>query len=358
MEVIAALVGLGVVAAAPRSRVLRPVAKAVLKSGMAVAGATVAVAAVITEEVGDLVAKARSEHAGETIVEGEATPVEEVDLAAEPSIDAVQAVEPVDADAPADGKPAAAVSTPGLRPLAKAAAKSGLALADAAKGAMGVAAGAAAVAGQQLSGLATSVSREKQAGGPSAGGETLEAAATEIAAGGAEEAGAVPAAEPSSEAPGAEVVGEPARPAADDLVRIDGIGPKTAGLLQEAGIASFAQLAATPVEQLKAMLHEAGPRFRVVDPTTWPEQAQALMNAPVEEPKPFDDADLVQINGVGPKTAALLQAAGISSVSQLAAASVEQLQAILDLAGPRYRIVDPASWPAQAQALLAESSQS
>ncbi|MCO5108543.1 MAG: hypothetical protein M9907_15905 [Burkholderiaceae bacterium] len=45
-------------------------------------------------------------------------------------------------------------------------------------------------------------------------------------------------------------------------------------MLAKAGITSFAQLAGTPVERLRALLKSAGPRFVTHDPTTWPEQAK------------------------------------------------------------------------------------
>jgi len=60
--------------------------------------------------------------------------------------------------------------------------------------------------------------------------------------------------------------------APDDLVAIEGIGPKIAGVLKAAGITTFADLAATDVERLSEILHEAN--LRLADPTTWPEQAQ------------------------------------------------------------------------------------
>jgi len=59
----------------------------------------------------------------------------------------------------------------------------------------------------------------------------------------------------------------------DDLVVIEGIGPKISALLNENGVYTFAQLATTPVERLRAILEAAGPRFRLADPQTWPEQA-------------------------------------------------------------------------------------
>ena len=58
----------------------------------------------------------------------------------------------------------------------------------------------------------------------------------------------------------------------DDLTRIEGIGPKINGLLQEAGIRAFAQLADASVDRLERILSEAGLRA-LADPTTWPEQA-------------------------------------------------------------------------------------
>jgi large subunit ribosomal protein L20 len=60
---------------------------------------------------------------------------------------------------------------------------------------------------------------------------------------------------------------------ADDLEKIEGIGPKVAELLHAAGITTFTGLAAAPVAKLKEILHAAGPRFAMMEPTTWPEQA-------------------------------------------------------------------------------------
>ncbi|HSJ55397.1 MAG TPA: helix-hairpin-helix domain-containing protein [Anaerolineae bacterium] len=63
--------------------------------------------------------------------------------------------------------------------------------------------------------------------------------------------------------------------AADDLKLIEGIGPKIAAVLREAGIGTFAQLAATNVDRLEAILREADPRLlRLAAPGTWPEQAR------------------------------------------------------------------------------------
>ena len=59
----------------------------------------------------------------------------------------------------------------------------------------------------------------------------------------------------------------------DDLTRIEGIGPKISGLLQEAGISTFAQLAGTSVERLGQIIAQAD-LTALADPSTWPEQAR------------------------------------------------------------------------------------
>jgi len=61
----------------------------------------------------------------------------------------------------------------------------------------------------------------------------------------------------------------------DDLTRIKGIGPKIATVLQEAGITTFAQLAAMDPESINDILHQAG--VPIAASETWPKQAQAAM---------------------------------------------------------------------------------
>ncbi len=70
------------------------------------------------------------------------------------------------------------------------------------------------------------------------------------------------------EAPAAEAAME-----ADDLTKIEGIGPKVQGLLNEAGIKTFAQLAAKSAEELDAILDAAGSIYKAMDETSWPKQA-------------------------------------------------------------------------------------
>ena len=62
----------------------------------------------------------------------------------------------------------------------------------------------------------------------------------------------------------------------DDLTRIEGVGPKVAGLLNEEGIHSYAQLAKAPSEKLHAILGAADPTYHLAESSadTWPEQAR------------------------------------------------------------------------------------
>lgn len=59
-----------------------------------------------------------------------------------------------------------------------------------------------------------------------------------------------------------------------DLKRIEGIGPKIEEILNNAGIHTFQQLAEANVERLQIVLEEAGERYRLADPGSWPRQAR------------------------------------------------------------------------------------
>ena len=59
----------------------------------------------------------------------------------------------------------------------------------------------------------------------------------------------------------------------DDLTKIEGIGPKIEGLLNAGGIHTWKELANTTVERLQEILDEAGKRFGLAKPDSWPRQA-------------------------------------------------------------------------------------
>ena len=70
---------------------------------------------------------------------------------------------------------------------------------------------------------------------------------------------------------------------ADNLKKIEGIGPKIEKILKEKGITTFAALAKAKQTFLKEVLVEAGSRFKMHDPTTWPEQAALAAKGETEK---------------------------------------------------------------------------
>ena len=63
------------------------------------------------------------------------------------------------------------------------------------------------------------------------------------------------------------------RDGSDDLELIEGIGPKIAGLLKDAGINTFDALSKAPVDKVKEVLEAGGSKFNLAKPETWAEQA-------------------------------------------------------------------------------------
>lgn len=78
---------------------------------------------------------------------------------------------------------------------------------------------------------------------------------------------------------------EPSLPG--DLKIIEGIGPALARILNQAGITTFEQLSNYTEEGLRQILSSAGSRFKVHDPSTWPEQARLAANGSWEELKTY-----------------------------------------------------------------------
>lgn len=83
---------------------------------------------------------------------------------------------------------------------------------------------------------------------------------------------------PKTEVKKEEVVKEEALSAdeRDDLKKLDGVGPKLEEVFNAAGIATFENFAATPVEKLNEILEQAGSRYASKDPAPWVEQAKEL----------------------------------------------------------------------------------
>jgi Ni/Fe-hydrogenase subunit HybB-like protein/predicted flap endonuclease-1-like 5' DNA nuclease len=94
----------------------------------------------------------------------------------------------------------------------------------------------------------------------------------------------------SKEAPHNIKVGKTVYPAVeDDLKMVEGVGPKIEQLLKDAGILTFAHLADSTYDQLKAILSNGGPNFGYHDPTTWPAQARLAADGKWDELKAWQD---------------------------------------------------------------------
>ncbi|HPF35198.1 MAG TPA: helix-hairpin-helix domain-containing protein [Candidatus Krumholzibacteria bacterium] len=100
-----------------------------------------------------------------------------------------------------------------------------------------------------------------------------------------------PAAAPAKAAKKAEAATAKAADATDDLTKIEGIGPKFALAFQSVGVATFADLAAKSVDELKALLEGseeyASLAGRVGD--TWPKQAEMAAAGQWDELKAWQD---------------------------------------------------------------------
>ncbi|MFT5998919.1 MAG: putative flap endonuclease-1-like 5' DNA nuclease [Neolewinella sp.] len=59
----------------------------------------------------------------------------------------------------------------------------------------------------------------------------------------------------------------------NDLKVVEGVGPKIEGLLKADGINNWADLAAADIGRIQGILDEAGSRYKLAVPRTWPQQA-------------------------------------------------------------------------------------
>ncbi|MFZ1703719.1 MAG: helix-hairpin-helix domain-containing protein [Saprospiraceae bacterium] len=167
---------------------------------------------------------------------------------------------------------------------------------------------------------------------------------------------------------------------------IEGIGPKMESVLKENGISDFSLLAASSPVALRAILDKYGDKYRIIDPTTWPQQANLAKQGQYKELislqksldtgrsdvlasetdsklekflmkigiiKRWKQDDLKAVEGIGPKIESLLKEAGIHTWASLSSTKLDTIKDILDKAGSRYQLADPTTWPKQA-ALAAE----
>ncbi len=102
----------------------------------------------------------------------------------------------------------------------------------------------------------------------------------------AEPKAAAPKAEAKKEAPKAKPAAKKATGKADDLKKIEGIGPKIASTLVEAGIATFADLAKAKPEAISEIIANVRGNH-VTD--TWPAQAKLAADGKWDELKKWQD---------------------------------------------------------------------
>ena len=161
---------------------------------------------------------------------------------------------------------------------------------------------------------------------------------------------AVVEAEPEA-APEAEPAAEP-----DDLTLIEGIGPKSAAALADAGITTFAQVAAMQPDALEDAIKSR--KVRLVGSTeTWPLQARlaaagdmsALENVKGRIKGGILHDELTKIEGLGPKAQEALYDAGVRTFDDIANRTPDALRDVLTQAG--MKSVKPDTWPEQASQL-------
>ncbi|MGB5508087.1 30S ribosomal protein S2 [Robiginitalea sp.] len=75
-----------------------------------------------------------------------------------------------------------------------------------------------------------------------------------------------------------------------DLTLIEGIGPKTAEALLNAGLNSFEILSEADPERIKEILTEASSRLAHLDPGSWPKQAKMAAEGKLEELKEWQES--------------------------------------------------------------------
>ncbi len=80
-----------------------------------------------------------------------------------------------------------------------------------------------------------------------------------------------------------------------------------------------------------------------------PETAPVSARQPKPGKQPHQPDNLKRIEGIGPKIAEVLRAAGVDSFTKLSTMTADGIKDILVSAGDRFSFQDPGTWPAQAE---------
>lgn len=76
---------------------------------------------------------------------------------------------------------------------------------------------------------------------------------------------------------------------ADDLTKIEGVGPKAAEALSNAGMGTYKEVAGAKPDKIKEILTEASSRMAHLDPTSWPKQAAMAADGEWDKLKEWQD---------------------------------------------------------------------
>ncbi|HHS95089.1 MAG TPA: hypothetical protein ENJ45_00750 [Phaeodactylibacter sp.] len=163
-----------------------------------------------------------------------------------------------------------------------------------------------------------------------------------------------------------------------DLHIIQGIDATIENVLRCEGITTWTRLSVCPSARLSAILKKEGLPYQDAALSTWAQQAslarigqwqelirlqkaissdglskierltQGLPDKEEDEEETYRIDDLKVIEGIGLKIEQLLKDGGIDNWAKLAAATIEDLQQILNTGGNQYRHAKPSTWAKQA----------
>ena len=75
----------------------------------------------------------------------------------------------------------------------------------------------------------------------------------------------------------------------DDLKIIEGVGPQIEKILKAGGLSTWKQVSEATPEQIKELLTEAGARYRLANPVSWPRQAELAADGKWKELREYQD---------------------------------------------------------------------
>ncbi len=141
----------------------------------------------------------------------------------------------------------------------------------------------------------------------------------------------------------------------DDLQKIKGVGGFIEDKLNNLGIYTFKQISELDDNLVNVVTAAIAFFPGRIQRDKWVSQATELMKNPnpVSKLAKKSNDDLTIVEGIGPKTNQLLHNNGVNNWAELAKATQEELQKILDIGGSSFGFLNPDTWPEQA-ALAAE----